>query len=59
MNEKPTPFPIETIEQYHAYLDEIGELCAIDPDPTSPEGARLHALADVVERYESVNFHFP
>jgi len=38
--------------QYRTYLAEIERLAASDPDPETPEGARLELLAKLVEDYE-------
>ena len=38
--------------QYRTYLAEIKRLAATDPNPETPEGARLELLAELVEDYE-------
>ena len=44
--------------QYRAYLAEIEQLAGADPEPESPEGARLELLAKLVEDYEKQRFEF-
>jgi hypothetical protein len=45
-------------EWYRACLAELGQLAVQDPDPASPEGARLEFLAKLVEDYEQIRFPF-
>jgi antitoxin component HigA of HigAB toxin-antitoxin module len=49
MNE---PRPITSDEEHAILLAEIEALVIADPDPDTPEGARLNALADVIVEYE-------
>jgi len=56
MSERPPVAPVETLAQYHVYLDEIALLAANDPEVTSADGMRLHDLADAVEAFERVAF---
>ena len=49
---------IKTRQQYRAYLAEVDRLIPNDPDPRTPEGARLELLAVVVEAYEKERFKF-
>jgi len=49
---------IKTQEQYHRYLEEARRLARRDPDPETPEGARLELLAKLVEDYEKERFNF-
>lgn len=46
-----------TPEEYKQKLARAEELSALDPEPNSPEGRDLIALADELEQYERV--HFP
>lgn len=52
------PRIIKTDEQYRAFLAEVERLAEQDPDPQSPEGARLEVLAKLVEDYERSAFPF-
>ncbi len=49
---------IKTEEQFHRYLDEARRLAGRDPDPQTPQGARLELLAKLVEDYEKERFKF-
>lgn len=49
---------VKSDEQYQAYLRELEELAASDPDSESPDGARLELLAKLVEDYESAKLEF-
>jgi HTH-type transcriptional regulator/antitoxin HigA len=42
--------------QYQRYLKEAHRLLQLDPDPRTPEGARLELLVLVVETYEKKRF---
>lgn len=48
---------ITTAEQHEAALIELERLIRSDPQLGTPEGDRLAALADEIERYEDL--HFP
>jgi HTH-type transcriptional regulator/antitoxin HigA len=52
------PRIIKTDEQYRSHLAEVRRLVADDPDPATPEGARLELLAKLVEDYERERFRF-
>jgi HTH-type transcriptional regulator / antitoxin HigA len=52
------PRVIKSLEQYHRYLDEARELVRRDPDPQTPQGARLELLALLIEDYEKKRFKF-
>lgn len=49
---------IKTDEQYRSYLEEARRLAARDPDPATPEGARLELLAKLIDDYEKERFKF-
>lgn len=49
---------IKTRAQYHRYLEEAHRLVRRDPDPKTPEGARLELLALIIEAYEKEHFKF-
>ena len=49
---------IKTKQQYRRYLKELDRLVPLDPDPRTPEGARLELLAKLVEDYEKEHFKF-
>jgi len=49
---------IKTKQQYRRYLEEVDRLVPLDPDPETPEGARLELLAKLVEDYEKERFKF-
>lgn len=51
--------PIETVAEYQAAIKEIEELMSAEAG--SPEGARLNALAILVEQFEAKveDFHIP
>ena len=49
---------IKTKQQYRRYLKEVDRLVPLDPDPRTPEGARLELLAKLVEDYEKEHFRF-
>lgn len=49
---------IKSQEQYHRYLEEARQLVRRDPDPRTPEGARLELLALLIEDYEKKRFKF-
>jgi hypothetical protein len=49
---------IKTDERYRSYLEEARRLVARDPDPATPEGARLELLAKLVDDYEKERFKF-
>lgn len=49
---------IKTDEQYRRYLEAARRLAARDPDPATPEGARLELLAKLVDDYEREQFKF-
>jgi len=49
---------IKTKQQYRRYLKEVDRLAPRDPDPRTPEGARLELLAKLVEDYEKERFRF-
>jgi HTH-type transcriptional regulator/antitoxin HigA len=49
---------IKSQEQYHRYLEEARALVRRDPDPQTPEGARLELLALLIEDYEKKRFKF-
>ena len=56
MSTPPEVLPIESRDQYYAYMDEIDGLCRRDPPCGSPEGERLLALAAACEDYEATNW---
>lgn len=39
-------------------MKEVERLIALDPDPWTPDGARLELLAKLVEDYEKEHFKF-
>lgn len=49
---------IKTKRQYRRYLREVDRLVPLDPDPRTPEGARLELLAKLIEDYEKLHFKF-
>lgn len=49
---------IKTDEQYRRYLEEAKRLTTRDPDPATPEGARLELLAKLIDDYEKERFKF-
>jgi HTH-type transcriptional regulator/antitoxin HigA len=49
--------PIRTEADYRATLQDISALVDSDPEPGTPEGDRLDALATLVQSYEAR--HFP
>lgn len=49
---------IKTKQRYRRYLKEVDRLVPLDPDPETPEGARLELLAKLVEDYEKERFKF-
>lgn len=51
------PEIIRSEAQHRRYLDEVERLAAADPEPESPEGARLLRLAELVEDYEKSCLH--
>jgi len=53
------PTVIKTDVQYREYVSEVGQLMALDPEPTSPEGKRLELLALLVETYEKEHYRIP
>lgn len=52
------PRIIKADEQYRDYLAEVEKLASMDPEPESPQGARLELLAKLVEDYEKARFIF-
>ena len=55
--ELPHIEPIRDERMHQHYLGQIEILAQLDPPPESELGARLQALAQVVEAYEKL--HFP
>jgi HTH-type transcriptional regulator / antitoxin HigA len=53
------PRVIKSESQYREYLDEVDKLVDLDPEPDTPEGARLELLALLVEAYEKERFQIP
>jgi HTH-type transcriptional regulator/antitoxin HigA len=53
------PRVIKTDAQYREYLSEVGQLMALDPELTSPEGKRLELFALLVETYEKEHHRIP
>lgn len=49
---------VKTNAQHRAYLEEIERLATSDPDPETPEGARLELMAKLVEDYEKQSYEF-
>lgn len=49
---------IKTDHQYRRYLEEARRLVARDPDPRTPEGARLELMAKLIDDYEKERFKF-
>lgn len=49
--------PIQANDDYQAALRDIATLMDLDPDPGTPDGDRLGALAAQVQTYETK--HFP
>jgi len=49
--------PIRTAADYKAALNEVSRLMESDPDPGTPDGARLDILSTLIQDYESK--HFP
>jgi len=49
---------IKTLVEYRRYLDEARRLVARDPDPSTPEGARLELMAKLIDDYEKGRFKF-
>ncbi len=49
---------IKTRAQHHRYLEAVRRLVRRDPDPKTPEGARLELLAVLIEAYEKEHFKF-
>lgn len=49
---------IKSDEQYRRYLEEARRLMPQDPDPATPEGARLELLAKLIDDYEKERFKF-
>jgi len=49
---------VKTDSKYREYLEEIEHLAASDPEPETPEGARLELLAKLVEDYEKERYKF-
>jgi HTH-type transcriptional regulator/antitoxin HigA len=49
---------IKSQPQYRRYLEQARELVRRDPDPRTPEGARLELLALLIEDYEKRHFRF-
>ena len=49
---------VKTDEQHRRYLEEARRLLKKDPDPESPEGARLELLAKLIDDYERERFKF-
>jgi len=49
---------IKSRRQYRRYLKEVDRLLPLDPDPRTPEGARLELLVVVIEAYEKEYFNF-
>lgn len=49
--------PLESLDQYYVYMDEVAALCDVDPVNESPEAVRLLALVDAIEDYEKQ--HWP
>jgi HTH-type transcriptional regulator/antitoxin HigA len=49
---------IKSRRQYHRYLKEVDRLMPLDPDPRTPDGARLELLVVVIEAYEKEHFKF-
>jgi len=52
------PRIIKTEKHYRASLAEVERLAALDPNPESPDGARLELLAKLVEDYERERYKF-
>jgi antitoxin component HigA of HigAB toxin-antitoxin module len=46
--------PIRTEAEYRAILTEVSALVDGDPDPDTPAGERLNALASLVQAYEAL-----
>jgi HTH-type transcriptional regulator/antitoxin HigA len=49
---------IKTEEQHRRYLEEARRLARKDPDPGSPQGARLELLGKLIDDYEKERFKF-
>ena len=49
---------IKTRAQYRRYIAEAHRLVPRDPDPATPEGARLELLVLILEAYEKEHFQF-
>lgn len=49
---------IKTDDQYRGYLEQARRLVVRDPDPATPEGARLELLAKLIDDYEKERFTF-
>ena len=49
---------IKTDEQHRRYLEEARRLAKGDPEPESPDGARLELLAKLIDDYERERFKF-
>jgi HTH-type transcriptional regulator/antitoxin HigA len=49
---------IKTDAEHRRYLEEARKLVARDPDPATPEGARLELMAKLIDDYEKVRFRF-
>ena len=49
---------IKTDHQYRRYLEQARRLVARDPDPRTPEGARLELMAKLIDDYEKERFKF-
>lgn len=50
---------IRTEDEYAAAMTALRPLFDADPDPASEDGARLEALALLIEHYESARFPIP
>jgi antitoxin component HigA of HigAB toxin-antitoxin module len=56
---KPTPLPpIQSDEEYSKLLAECEPLVGLDPEPHTPEGARLLELATAIEAWEKPRYSF-
>jgi HTH-type transcriptional regulator / antitoxin HigA len=49
---------IKTDEQHRRYLEEARRLARKDPEPASPQGARLELLGKLIDDYEKERFKF-
>lgn len=53
-----SPKIIKSEEEYRSFRDEVERLAVLDPEPETPEGARLELLSLLVEEYEKRHFPF-